>query len=292
MNKITYRFSLDVHKNGIQRILQGIESTDSLQTKLEIGLSEAGKTYELPDNATYAVLYVRKPSGLIDMESVTINGNTLECYLSQTTLQNPGITECQLRILDDERKAITSPRFALEIWESIMTLEEEAEGDDKNTFSRLEDAIVEAGKAAGSIIIGVDFKNAEEEDYTLVFERADGASYKVPGLTELMEDIRAHSKGVPGDAATIEVGTVSYADEDVEVVNVGDENHAIFNFKIPKGDKGDAGNPGVYISETEPEDEDAKVWIKPTSDVDILVTEDVVASMISEAIGGALNGRY
>lgn len=291
MNKITYRFSLDIHKNGIQRTLQGIESTDSLQTKLEIGLSEAGKTYELPDNATYAVLYVRKPSGLIDMESVTINGNTLECYLSQTTLQNPGITECQLRILDDEDKAITSPRFALEIWESIMTLDEEAEGDDKNTFSRLEDAIVEAGKAAGSIINGVDFRDAEEEDYTLVFERADGASYEVSGLTEKLAQIKEAAKGDKGDqgnAATIEIGSVTTVNSsaDAEIENIGDETNAIFNFKIPRGPS------AVVVSDTEPTDESVIIWLNPDGDVDVSVTEAQVSQMISEAIGGAINGRY
>lgn len=268
MNKLTYRFSLDTHKNGVQRTLQGFESSDSLSTVLEIGLTENGKTYELPDNAVYAVLYVKKPSGLVDMESVVFEGNTLVCELSETTLQNEGITECQLRLLDGANKAIVSPRFEIEVWKSIVSPDEEAKGDDKNTFERLEQAIIDAGKARGSAIISVDFKDKSSEDYTLVFEKEDGTAYEVDGLTELMAYIKEHSKGVQGDKG-----------------DKGDRGE-----KGDKGDKGEPGNSGVYIGADEPSD--ANVWIDINGEPDNFVTEDIVADMIADAIGGALNGRY
>ena len=55
-----------------------------------------------------------------------------------------------------------------------------------------------------------------------------------------------------GEAATIEVGTVTTVEpeEEASVVNSGTSNAAIFDFEIPKGEKGDTGNllwPELYI---------------------------------------------
>jgi hypothetical protein len=59
--------------------------------------------------------------------------------------------------------------------------------------------------------------------------------------------------GVPGPAATIQVGstTTGEAGTDASVVNVGTTSSAIFDFTIPRGDKGeqgDTGNPGQAAS--------------------------------------------
>ena len=55
------------------------------------------------------------------------------------------------------------------------------------------------------------------------------------------------AKGDPGSSATIEVGeTVTTAPgEDADVENVGTENAAVFNFKIPRGQTGASGSPGA-----------------------------------------------
>lgn len=52
-------------------------------------------------------------------------------------------------------------------------------------------------------------------------------------------------KGSIGNAATITIGTVSTGDEDTDVIvtNTGTINNAILNFTIPKGSKGDTGEP-------------------------------------------------
>lgn len=51
-------------------------------------------------------------------------------------------------------------------------------------------------------------------------------------------------QGVKGDAATIEIGTVT-SGATASVTNSGDENAAVFNFVLPKGDKGDKGDTGA-----------------------------------------------
>lgn len=52
--------------------------------------------------------------------------------------------------------------------------------------------------------------------------------------------------GVDGAAATIEIGTVSSSEPGTEptVINSGDSTNAVFNFTIPKGEKGDQGIQG------------------------------------------------
>lgn len=54
--------------------------------------------------------------------------------------------------------------------------------------------------------------------------------------------------GPEGKAATITIGTVSTGNENTDVIitNTGTVNSAILNFTIPKGSKGDKGNPFTY----------------------------------------------
>ena len=56
-----------------------------------------------------------------------------------------------------------------------------------------------------------------------------------------------HVKGPKGDAATVSVGTTTTgaAGSSASVTNSGTSSAAVLNFTIPKGDKGDAGTPGV-----------------------------------------------
>ena len=68
---------------------------------------------------------------------------------------------------------------------------------------------------------------------------------RVPGPTG--------AEGRPGDSATIEVGTTTTGEPGTEalVVNVGNANDAIFDFVIPRGDKGEQGT-GLTIKGTVP----------------------------------------
>lgn len=66
------------------------------------------------------------------------------------------------------------------------------------------------------------------------------------------ENINANStqrgpQGIPGEAATIQLGTVTTgaAGSDVIITNSGTENAAVFNFTIPRGDRGEQGEQGI-----------------------------------------------
>ena len=70
-----------------------------------------------------------------------------------------------------------------------------------------------------------------------------------------VDNIIGYVKGPQGDAASISVGNVSTgaAGSSASVTNRGTSSAAVLDFTIPKGEKGDAGTPGVssYASESE-----------------------------------------
>jgi len=72
--------------------------------------------------------------------------------------------------------------------------------------------------------------------------------------------------GSTGAAATIAAGTTTTgaAGTNASVTNAGTSSAAVFNFTIPKGDKGDTGDSGVYYGSSTPTDPDVEVWIDPS----------------------------
>ena len=74
----------------------------------------------------------------------------------------------------------------------------------------------------------------------------------IQAITCAQNDINANStqrgpQGIPGEAATIQLGTVTTgaAGSDVIITNSGTENAAVFNFTIPRGDRGEQGEQGI-----------------------------------------------
>ena len=78
--------------------------------------------------------------------------------------------------------------------------------------------------------------NVEDEDNSKLFVKTDSAF-------KLLTDLSGAQgfKGDPGKAATITVGgtTTIEPSSSAAVINTGDENAAVLQFSIPKGDKGD-----------------------------------------------------
>ena len=72
----------------------------------------------------------------------------------------------------------------------------------------------------------------------------------VTALAELA-DLKEHGlKGDPGEAATIQVGTVTASDpgSNPQVTNSGTEQNAILNFVLPRGQQGPQGIPGEGVT--------------------------------------------
>ena len=74
--------------------------------------------------------------------------------------------------------------------------------------------------------------------------------YSLPNITQASQytDLKVSTKyetqqGIPGKAATIEVGNVSVG-YPTSITNVGTENAAIFDFVIEQGPQGETGPQG------------------------------------------------
>lgn len=80
---------------------------------------------------------------------------------------------------------------------------------------------------------------SQDEFPALVTALAEVAELKANGL-----------KGDPGEAATIQVGTVTASDpgSNPQVTNTGTEQNAILNFVLPRGQQGPQGIPGEGVT--------------------------------------------
>lgn len=95
-----------------------------------------------------------------------------------------------------------------------------------------------------------------------LYIRSNGQLYKKNnGTWSVVTDIKG-ATGEPGTAATVAVGTVT-SGENAAVTNSGDNNNAVFNFVIPKGDTGAAAGFGTPTATIQALDPDAS----PTVDI-------------------------
>lgn len=173
MERIKYRFSLDTHRTGIQKTLQGFYSPE-VGRALEINLTANGDTLEIPAGVV-ANLYLNNGEDIIPCE---IDGNTIICNIDNTA---PGKTEAQLKILEGFTRAevlILAPKFAIETWDADG-MDDEAMDTDK--FSALDQALVRANTVYNTRITRFEV----DDELTIRVWYADGSVYESTKLHEL-----------------------------------------------------------------------------------------------------------
>lgn len=106
------------------------------------------------------------------------------------------------------------------------------------------------GKSAYEIWLDLGNEGTEQE-YLASLKGQDGDT-PVKGVDYF--DGAQGPKGDKGDAATVSVGAVTTgeAGTDASVENVGTSSAAVFNFVIPRGDKGERGEQGIPGPQGEP----------------------------------------
>ena len=174
MERIKYRITLDTHKTGIQRTLQGFETADNMARVIEINLTASGDTYEIPLDSVVAMMYVTTPSASEpSINKCVIEDNTI--LYDVLPIVEEGITEMQLKLIhtsiDGARKVITSPKFVVEVTDSVVN-DESAEKS--TTFTALEDAVAKAEAVYASRLLRIEIDN----EYTFKAYYADGTVYE------------------------------------------------------------------------------------------------------------------
>lgn len=172
VQRLVYRFTLDAYKNGVQRVLQGFQTGESVSRHMEISLVSGSLPYELPlDNIT-ASMYVKRPSQTSpSINACTIDGenNKILYDITDDDISEAGIVKMQLKIFDEETVLI-SPTFGMEVWESEV---EDSEAEDTQEYTALTQALAAAEAMKDSAI--AELYLDENNIFTVVF--GDGTEY-------------------------------------------------------------------------------------------------------------------
>lgn len=231
MEQLTYRFSLDTHKNGIQRVLQGFETGDSKARAVEITLVENSETYELTNNIT-AMLYIE---GIDIPRACDIEDNKISYVFQNEDITSEGNYECQVKIIETSvhgaERVIMAPRFSIEAWESNA---DDTPAEESDAFTALENAISKAIAAYNARITSFEF--SDDFSLTVIYGLAEDGM-QIVYTTDIFKN--AVSQMQP----TIEVGNVTEGDE-VSVVNSGTATNVVLDFTLAKGTPGPAGETG------------------------------------------------
>ena len=182
MERIVYRKTLDVHKAGVQFILQGFQTADNMARRIEINLMANGDTIDLTSEKLVAMMYVTSPSASEpSINKCSIKGNTI--IYDVLPIVEGGITEMQLKLIETSPIGATgtlgSPKFGVEVSES-GTDDEGAE--QTTTFTALEDAIAKANGVYESRIERIVLS----PDCVFTIYYADGTIYESDALKDII----------------------------------------------------------------------------------------------------------
>lgn len=185
MERITYRITLDSHKNGIQRTLQGFETADKMTRRISINLTSSGDTFEIPFDHVYAMMYVTPPNAEEpSINQCVIEDNTILYDILQNDIATEGIVRMQLKIIegrpDGPRKVLLSPKFALEVHESDAN---DDKVDQTTTYTALEELVAKASEVYEHRLVSI----VMTDEYVLTVTYADGTVYESDALKEAFE---------------------------------------------------------------------------------------------------------
>lgn len=190
MERITYRISLDTHRNGVQRTLQGIQTGDNISRRIEISLVEGTETYNLPLDGLEAVMYVLTPSGespSVNACEINAENNKIIYDLLPTDTLEEGTVSMQLKLIETSmtgaERVLISPKFAIEVWESEVS---DSEAESTPTFTALEMALAKAKEVYDSRLIGFEIIEEGEDKGRIIVSYADGTTYESDVIKEAL----------------------------------------------------------------------------------------------------------
>ena len=184
MEKIIYCKTLDVHKNGVQFLLQGFETADKLSRVIEISLMASGDAIDFPLEDVVATMYVTTENATEpSIYPCTIKDNKIIYEVLPITEE--GIATMQIKIIESDkdgaRSVLAAPKFAVEVAKSDAN----DDGEElKQNFSAIEEFIAKAETAYGKRLERIEL------DSECIFKAyyADGTYYENSLLKELFTE--------------------------------------------------------------------------------------------------------
>lgn len=181
MERITYQRTLDVHKNGIQFTLQGVETGDNLSRVVEISLMASGDAIDFPLENLLPIMYVTTPKATEpSIIECTIKDNIV--VYEVLPIVEEGITEMQLKLIETSpegaKSVLVAPRFAIEVTKS--------NADDSSAMQKTEFTALETAVAKAKTVYDKRFLRMElTSDCIFKAYYADGTIYETDILKQL-----------------------------------------------------------------------------------------------------------
>ncbi len=184
MERITYRKTLDVHKNGVQFVLQGFETADNMSRVIEISLMASGDAVDFPLERIVAMMYVTTPGATEpSINKCTIKDNKVVYEVLPIVVE--GITTMQLKLIETSPEGATSvlasPKFAVEVTKSGADDESAVQS---TTFTALEDAMAKAKATYDERFLRMELTS----DCIFKAYYADGSEYETDILKKLFHN--------------------------------------------------------------------------------------------------------
>jgi hypothetical protein len=162
MNFSNYRFTLDIQKAQAQ-ISIPVRYRDTGHM-LYITLADGGQPYTIADGCRVD-LYVKKPNGSPLINACYIEDNTTVRYdFNAYTANVAGVHYCEVRIIDEMERVITSPSFMMVVDERVVFDDDIITDEDRDTLLALDVIASEADRRSA------EFDRAENEQLRSVAE--------------------------------------------------------------------------------------------------------------------------
>lgn len=142
MNFSNYRLSLDIHETESGLSLRA-KKGDTIR-KIYVTLMDGGAPYRITGDCT-AAFTARKPDDTIIFNEAAIENNAVVYELTPQTTAAAGQVRCEVRLYGGDGRLITSPRFFLDVDDTVFTEGDEIVSD--NEYTILEDAIQQVEQA-------------------------------------------------------------------------------------------------------------------------------------------------
>lgn len=231
LGEVIKNVDIYIKKDGLETRIEAVQADSSRYVKFNI------IDYNIPDGAE-ARFFAKKPSGMevynssrSNPEKVMIEGNVVKVNLTSQTLAEVGVILGEIQLIFQD-KLVSSFVFPIDVKKSIAS---ETAIESRNEYGILDNLLHGARSRLDEI----------NTIWTELKEEVEEATIKANDVAN-----QAESGEFTG---TITIGEVEAGDPgaDVEISNSGTLQHAVLNFKIPrglqgeKGDKGDRGESGV-----------------------------------------------
>lgn len=184
MDRIVYRKTLDVHKNGTQFTLQGFETADNMARRIELSLMSSGDTIGFPTNRITALMYIKTPNATEpSINSCEIKGNVIAYDV--LPIVEEGITEMQIKLIETSRDGakyvMAAPKFAVEVTKSNT---DDGDAVQTTTFTALETAIAKAETVYAERFLRMEI----DSECVFRVHYADGTMYETDVLSKLFKE--------------------------------------------------------------------------------------------------------